>query len=93
MLIAQGRKPIPGVDASFKCNFDWGVFRKAVSEDGNNSKVGFSYFPLIQNVGSGQVVAGIFPAGSGEDGMDIYGNAVKAITGRDLRFNSVITWS
>jgi uncharacterized protein (DUF342 family) len=83
MLIARGKDPIPGRDASLKCSFDSGVFRKAVIED-SNSRVDLSYFPLVQNVSGGEVVAEIFPAGSGEDGMDVYGNAVKAVPGRDL---------
>ncbi len=82
VIIAVGKKPIPGKDAEFLFYFETGVFRKAALEDGYG-KVDLAQVKVIQSVNPGQVIAEKIPAGPGEPGSDVYGRTLTAPFGKD----------
>ncbi len=76
IVLARGKEPTPGVDASIEYYFNTETHRRPkVCEDGS-----VDYFTLttINQCKKGDALARIIPEVPGIDGSDIYGNRIRA---------------
>lgn len=81
-LIAKGQAPVNGTDAEINYLFETGVFRKAFAED-EFGRVDYRQVQNIQNVTIGQKIVEKIPATPGEPGINVRGEEVKAVPGKD----------
>ena len=80
IVVAKGKAPTPGRDASITYYFDTNNHvRPELKEDGS---VDFFKLNTLHHCVQGQVLAEITPAEKGEDGKDVYGNITPA---RDVK--------
>lgn len=76
IVIARGKLPTPGRDASLIYHFDTSnVARPELKEDGT---VDFFKLNKLHQCTKGQVLAEIIPEEKGEDGFDVYGAVTPA---------------
>lgn len=80
ILIAQGLKPVNGIDESFvllfKTNRD---LKPKINEDGSAD---FYNLEIVENVTKGQVLCKFTPAVEGTDGISVNGKTVPHIPGK-----------
>jgi hypothetical protein len=85
IIIAKGKLPTPGRDASIEYHFDTNTSaRPELKEDGT---VDFFKLNLLHHCAKGQVLAEIIPEEKGEDGVDVYGHVTPARTVKKVKFS------
>lgn len=94
VLIAKGKAPVNGTDAEINYLFETGVFRKAFIED-EFGRVDYRQVQNLQNVTVGQKIVEKIPATPGEPGMNVRGEEVKAIPGKDkqIKLGKNVAWT
>ena len=82
-LIAEGRPPVNGVDASLSFKFD--INPDAAPVELADGSVDFRNLNLIQNVNAGDVLVERMPPVAGLPGVNVYGKQVKPEGGKTIR--------
>ncbi len=93
LIAASGKEPVQGIDARIEYCFNTTPNRAPrQKEDGG---VDFFHIDTINYCKKGQELAKIIPEKAGENGFDIFGNAVKAreVKGKTLKFGRNIELS
>ncbi len=76
ILVAKGKLPTPGRDASIVYHFDTSTdARPEIKEDGS---VDFFKLNMLHHCEQDQVLAEIIPEEKGEDGIDVFGKVMPA---------------
>jgi len=84
VLVAEGKKPTRGKDASLVFAIDIGDSVGEVRQDGS---IDFKARVVFQNVRKGQLLLVKHPAATGQDGYDIFGNVLPSLMGSDIRMD------
>lgn len=85
IIIASGKLPTPGHDASLIYHFDTNnVARPELKEDGT---VDFFKLNKLHHCTKGQVLAEIIPEERGENGFDVYGTVMLARDVKKVKFS------
>lgn len=75
IVIARGKEPVQGEDARIEYNFNTELHRRpAQREDGS---VDYFHMTTINHCRKGEELARIIPENPGENGYDVYGQAIK----------------
>lgn len=84
-VAAQGKDPLNGKDAELVYNFDISEESKFIEDE--DGTIDFRNLNKLINVKKDTVLCHIIPPQKGEDGIDVYGQAVKYKPGRSVSFN------
>ncbi|NNG66681.1 DUF342 domain-containing protein [Caldanaerobacter subterraneus] len=83
VLIAEGKKPVNGEDG--KIVFEVDIHSAATPKILEDGTVDYKNLNLFKNVKKGQVIARRIPPTEGEPGVNVFGELVPAIKGKDVR--------
>lgn len=78
--VATGLRPVKGDDGSIEYFFTLDL--RSVPTENDDGTVNFKELGLVRNVNSGDVLCRITPETEGIDGVDVFGNPVKATPGK-----------
>lgn len=84
VIVANGRKPIAGIDAKIEYNYDFSKNIKLIQDDDGN--IDFKNLNWFSQVKKNDVIAVKTPATKGIDGMSVRGDTIKAKEGKDITF-------
>ncbi|RME30368.1 MAG: DUF342 domain-containing protein, partial [Candidatus Zixiibacteriota bacterium] len=84
--VASGKKPQRGEDARFEYHFDTSLKHAPVVDD--DGRVDYHNINAIQNTSAGEVLVTKVPPGEGQPGMDVFGNELPGLIGRDFPFKT-----
>lgn len=84
-VAACGKEPIDGKDAEVVYNFD--VSKEKRFEENLDGTIDFRNLNNIINVKKDDLLCYIIPPQLGEDGIDVYGETIRYVKGRDASFN------
>lgn len=82
VLIAKGRPPVNGIDASIKYHFDVSKDNKVFIED--DGKIDYKELSLISNVSEGDILVTMTPASTGTNGENVFGEEIQAKDGKKV---------
>jgi uncharacterized protein (DUF342 family) len=83
VLIAEGKKPINGEDG--KIIFEIDVERAATPKILEDGSVDYKNLDLFKNVKKGQIIARKINPTEGQPGINVFGQKVDALGGKDVR--------
>ncbi len=86
LVVAEGKAPVDGENAKIQYNIksiEKKSFLKPMMLD--NGKVDFKNLEIIENVEAEQVLAEKLPPSPGVDGINVYGDVIKAKVGKDVQ--------
>lgn len=78
--VATGLRPVKGEDGSIEYFFTLDL--RSVPTENDDGTVNYKELGLVRNVNSGDVLCRITPETEGIDGVDVFGNPVKATPGK-----------
>lgn len=81
-LVASGQRPVAGKDAEFRFLFSLTPGEHSLTED-EFGRVDYRDLQTVQNVVVGEVLAEKIPATPGEPGVDVFGNSLAPVSGKD----------
>lgn len=84
--VATGLRPVKGEDGSIEYFFTLDL--RSVPTENDDGTVNFKELGLVRNVNSGDVLCKITPETEGTDGIDVFGNPVKATPGKPAVINT-----
>ncbi|MCL1881319.1 MAG: FapA family protein [Oscillospiraceae bacterium] len=84
IIIARGIRPINGVDGIIEYRFETGGALTPKKND--KDEMDYKDLGLVKNIFTGTVIADITPETEGEDGIDVCGNAIKALPGKPPKY-------
>lgn len=84
-IIARGMVPQKGDDAKSLFHFDVENFNKVQPKENEDGTVDFKSLNIVHNVNKGQVLYEKVPATEGIEGMNVFGEVVRAVKGKDIR--------
>ncbi|MCR5791992.1 MAG: FapA family protein [Lachnospiraceae bacterium] len=82
LLVAEGIVAVDGEDGYFEFKFNRNINLKPIIKD--DGSVDYGSVGRMEKVEAGQEVVIYHPAVKGKDGVDVSGNPVKALVGREL---------
>jgi uncharacterized protein len=86
VLIAKGQPPVPGKDTELKSYFELNDLKKiyldSLTED-EQGRIDYRNVKSVEVVMDGQIVAEKILPTEGEDGINVFGNAIKAEPGKE----------
>lgn len=85
IVAAEGKEPINGKNAQLIYDFD--TSKKQPFKENEDGTIDFRNFNHIINVTKDTVLCHIIPAQQGENGIDIYGDAINYKKGGNVSFN------
>ncbi|NBI07885.1 DUF342 domain-containing protein [Senegalia massiliensis] len=83
ICIAKGKEPINGEDGYLKYKFN--IKNKLKPSMLNNGKVDFRDLGFFDNVKKGQILAEIIRPSKGQDGVNILGEKVSSLSGKEAK--------
>ncbi|HHW56573.1 MAG TPA: DUF342 domain-containing protein [Clostridia bacterium] len=83
MIIAEGKKTVNGENG--KIVFEIEVEKNTTPKILEDGSVDFKNLDLFKNIKKGQIIAKKIPPTEGEPGINVFGQKVEAIKGKDVR--------